>query len=284
MYCQIFLLFAIINIFSMKTTFEKTKPHLFEVKTNNKELKVIPFSDVHFDSKKCDRAMLKKHLDMLEKEDAYCWFNGDFFDVMGCNRDPRSGKEDIRPEYNVKNYLDAVIVDAEKFLRPYKDRILFMSDGNHETNILNRQETNVLDRLCAMLGVERMGYSGFIRVNLAKVKYSKLIHFHHGFGGNAPRSKGIMRVDIDAAKYPDADVIVRGHTHQKWAIPSLSRRLTSRGEFIKKTQYHFQLGSYKDGYGKGIRGWEVEKEFSDTPLGSFLLNLSYQKIEYQELI
>ena len=54
----------------MKTTFEKTKPHLFEVKTNNKELKVIPFSDVHFDSKKCDRAMLKKHLDMLEKEDA----------------------------------------------------------------------------------------------------------------------------------------------------------------------------------------------------------------------
>ena len=225
---------------------------------------------------------------MLEDENAYCWFNGDFFDVMGCNRDPRSGKEDIRPEYNVKNYLDAVILDAAKFLEPYKHRIMFFSDGNHETNILNRQETNVLDRLAAMLGVKRMGYSGFIKVKLLKkgktVDYSKLIHFHHGFGGNAPRSKGIMRVDIDGAKYPDADIVVRGHTHQKWAIPLLSRRLTNRGEFIKKTQYHFQLGSYKDGYGKGVRGWEVEKEFSDTPLGSFIFDISRTKIDYKELV
>ena len=267
---------------------KKIKEYLFEVKTK-KSFKVIPFSDVHFDSKKCNRKMLKKHLDLMVEEDAYCWFNGDFFDVMGCNRDPRSGKNDIRPEYNVKNYLDAVIEDAQKFLEPYKDRILFFSDGNHETNILMRMETNVLDRLAARLKVARMGYSGFIKVKLVTGKnesknvISKIIHFHHGFGGNAPRSKGVMRVDIDAAKYPDADLIVRGHTHQKWCMPFISRRLSNAGVYSKKKTLHAQLGSYKDGYGKGLKGWEVEKEFIDTPLGSYLFNFDRNNITFLEL-
>ena len=269
-------------------TFKKSKPYLFEVKTK-KQVSIIPFSDVHFDSKKCNRKMLKKHLDNMVERDAYCWFNGDFFDVMGCNRDPRSGKNDIRPEYNVKNYLDAVIEDAVKFLEPYKDRILFFSDGNHETNILNRMETNVLDRLAALLSVQRMGYSGFIKVKLVTGKddkknvVSKIIHFHHGFGGNAPRSKGVMRVDIDAAKYPDADLIVRGHTHQKWCMPFISRRLSTGGVYEKKKTLHAQLGCYKDGYEYGLKGWEVEKEFIDTPLGSYIFTFKTGGITFEEL-
>lgn len=266
----------------------KTQDYLYEIR-KKKSFKVIPFSDVHFDSKKCNRKMLKKHLDYMVEQDAYCWFNGDFFDVMGCNRDPRSSKEDIRPEYDVKNYLDAVVDDAIEFLKPYKDRILFFSDGNHETNILLRQETNVLDRLAKGLGVNRMGYSGWIKVYLLSGKdetkgvFPTTIHFHHGFGGNAPRSKGVMRVDIDAAKYPDADIVVRGHTHQKWCMPFVSRRLSRQGIMHKKTTYHLQLGSYKDGYGMGIRGWEVEKEFQDTPLGSYMLKIGLNKTEIEEL-
>ena len=267
----------------------KREDYLVEL-TSKAPFYIIPFSDVHFDSKKCNRTMLKNHLDKMVENKGYCWFNGDFFDVMGCDRDPRSAKGDIRPEYDVPNYLDVVIKDAAKFLEPYKKRILFFSDGNHETNILRRQETNVLDRLSAMLGVERMGYSGFIKLKTKNSKdekrnvLSKLIHFHHGFGGNAPRSKGVMRVDIDAAKYPDADIIVRGHTHQKWAMPYVSRRLTSGGKYIKKTAYHLQLGSYKDGYGKGLKGWEVEKEFQDTPLGSYVIKVDKENITTEELI
>ena len=62
-------------------TFRKVKDYLFEVK-GKKDIKIIPFSDVHFDSKKCDRKLLKSHLDLMVKENAYCWFNGDFFDVI----------------------------------------------------------------------------------------------------------------------------------------------------------------------------------------------------------
>ena len=273
----------------MKMKKHKAEDYLYKIKTKKDNLKIIPFSDVHFDSKKCDRVLLKKHLDLMVEQDAYCWFNGDFLDVMGCNRDPRSGKGDIRPEYDVKNYLDAVCEDAVKFLEPYKDRILFMSDGNHETNILMRQETNVLDRIARPLGVDRMGYGGFIKLSFVcgkdedKNVFSQLIHFHHGFGGNAPRSKGVMRVDIDSANYPDADLIVRGHTHQKWAVQRQQRRLSQGGKYYKKKTLHVQLGSYKDGYGLGLKGWEVEKEFSETVLGSYLFEITKSNIKYTEL-
>ncbi len=287
----------------MKAT--KKQPYLFEIRAK-KEVKLIPFSDVHFDSPKCDRKLLKKHFDRAVKEDAYIWLNGDWFDVMGCSKDPRSAKGDIRPEYDVINYLDVVIDDSVKFLKPYSDRILFVSNGNHETNILKRQETDVLDRMVYKLNketgssIERMGYAGWLRVVLMRPNDPKLImssvniHFHHGFGGNAQRSKGVLRVDLDHAHYPDADIIVRGHDHQKWVHPKTSWRLTNQGKQKKNIKYHIALGSYKDGLADNLYGWEVEKGFTPTTLGTWMLHIEglnnsknkeddLHRIEYTEL-
>lgn len=283
----------------------KKEDYLYSLRVK-KSVKLIPLSDVHFDSKKCDRNLLKKHLQTAVKEDAYIWLNGDWFDVMGCSRDPRSAKGDIRPEYDVVNYLDAVIDDSVKFLKPYADRILFVANGNHETNILKRQETDVLDRMVYKLNKEtgsniaRMGYAGWIKVNIMRPNDSSKnmasinIHFHHGFGGNAQRSKGVLRVDLDHAHYPDADIIVRGHDHQKWAMPKSSWRLTVQGKQRKTTKYHIALGSYKDGLADNLYGWEVEKGFTPTTLGTWMITLTglnhikdakddSHKIEYTEL-
>ena len=271
---------------------KKESPYLFKVKAI-KNVEIVPFSDVHYDSKKCDRKLLVKHLEEVVERGAYCFFNGDLLDVMGCLRDPRSGKGDIRPEYDVANYLDMVVDDLIEFLRPYKEHILFLGDGNHETNITRRQETNVLDRIAKPLGIERMGYSSWVKVQiLAETKRglsekkqvkSYMIHTHHGFGGNAPRSKGVMRIDIDAAKYPDADIVLRGHTHQKWAIKRKARRINSQGIMYKKPQLHIQLGNYKDAYGDGSKGWEVEMEFDETTLGTYLLGFTRSKYYYEEM-
>lgn len=262
----------------------KKEDYLYSVRVK-KSIKLMPLSDVHFDSPKCDRKLLKKHLEQAVKEDAYIWLNGDWLDVMGCSRDPRSAKGDIRPEYDVINYLDAVIDDSVKFLKPYADRILFVANGNHETNILKRQETDVLDRMVYMLNKEtgsnisRMGYSGWLRVNLERANSSRMmssvnIHFHHGFGGNAQRSKGVLRVDLDHAHYPDADIIVRGHDHQKWAVPKTSWKLTVKGKQRKTKKLHLALGSYKDGLKDNLYGWEVEKGFTPTTLGSWIIELT----------
>ena len=59
--------------------------------------------------------------------------------------DPRKNKNDIRPEHNKANYLDAVVNDAVQWFSPYAHLIKVVGYGNHETNILKRQETDVIE-------------------------------------------------------------------------------------------------------------------------------------------
>ena len=54
---------------------------------NLKPLMVI--SDVHWDSKDCDRKLLKKHLNSALEQDAAIIIIGDFFDLMEGRNDMR---------------------------------------------------------------------------------------------------------------------------------------------------------------------------------------------------
>ena len=95
---------------------------VFRIKYNQTkewEQWVLLTSDEHFDSKDCDRKLLKKHHEQAKERNAIILKLGDIFDCMGGAYDPRSGKGDLRPEYNVKNYFDVIVKDAAKFYEPY---------------------------------------------------------------------------------------------------------------------------------------------------------------------
>lgn len=228
-------------------------------------------SDVHYDSVKCDRAMLKRHLDEAANRGAVVCIFGDWFDLMGGKWDPRSSYSDIRPEYKSVTYLDDVVEDSYEFLKGYD--VALISRGNHETNIEKRMHTSPLDRLAGMLGKSAptiAGYSGWIKViqNDNNQNRNSFVHFHHGYGGNAKRSKGVLTVDIDQMQHPDADIMVRGHTHQKWHVPVTIDRISSHGRPYKKTTHHLRTGSYKM-LGDGFAGWATEKGFNTPRLGGW---------------
>ena len=122
----------------------KNNVHRFDAEFKPK--KVLLISDVHWDNPKCDRDMLKRHLDQAKELEADILLNGDTFCLMQGAYDPRKSKNDIRPEHNKANYLDAVVNDAIEWFSPYANLIKVVGYGNHETNILKRQETDVIDR------------------------------------------------------------------------------------------------------------------------------------------
>ena len=66
------------------------------------------------------------------------------------------------------------------------------------------------------------------------------VHYHHGYGGGAKRSKGILGADIDQKDFPDADFILRGHDHQKWHLPVTVDRITSM-KLEQRTVHHLCL-------------------------------------------
>jgi hypothetical protein len=270
----------------------KLPNEVFVVEHKGKELPILQLSDVHFDSMKCDRELLTKHLKQAEKKKAFVFINGDFFDVMQGKYDPRRTYEGIRPEYVGGNYLDLVLEDAVKYLSKF-DLTYFIGEGNHESNIRERMSTDLIDRLIMGLkheGVncERGKYKGWI---IYRMKYTgKCVvikqHFHHGSGGNAPRSKGILNADINIKKYPDADILTRGHDHNKWYLPQVVERLKGRFPNFRreKRKVHvLQTGSYKK---LGDAGWAVEKGFSEPVLGGWWTtikvdNSNHKKITYE---
>ena len=109
------------------------------------------FSDIHWDNPKCDWKILKKDLDYCKENNIPIMFNGDTFCLMQGKWDPRGTKSDIRPEHNNIRYLDSIIETAVDFFTPYAHLITVVGYGNHETAILKRHETDVLQRFVDLL-------------------------------------------------------------------------------------------------------------------------------------
>ena len=243
-------------------------------------------SDVHYDSTKCDRDMLKDHLDKALALKASVYIFGDWFDLMQGMYDPRRSYSSLRPEYKSITYLDDVINDAVEFLEPYKEVLAMVGRGNHETNIEKRLSTSPIHRLVAALGGGIMAgpYSGWVELVYSRNannnggRHQRMLHFHHGYGGNAPRSKGVLNVDLDQKEWPDADVIVSGHTHQKWHVPMSVERITDRLNTYEDTVHHLKLGSYKKL--DRFAGWEVEKGFQQPRLGGWWMDAELRRTKH----
>jgi UDP-2,3-diacylglucosamine pyrophosphatase LpxH len=243
-------------------------------------------SDVHFDSTKCDRDMLKDHLDKALALKASVYIFGDWFDLMQGMYDPRRSYSSLRPEYKSITYLDDVINDAVEFLEPYREVLAMVGRGNHETNIEKRLSTSPIDRLVGALGGGIMAgpYSGWVQLVYSRNannhggRHQRMLHFHHGYGGNAPRSKGVLNVDLDQKEWPDADVIVSGHTHQKWHVPISVERITDRLNTYEDTVHHLKLGSYKKL--DRFAGWEVEKGFQQPRLGGWWMDAELRRTKH----
>lgn len=265
--------------------------HEFRFRCNASDtVSTLVLSDVHYDSMKCKRKLLKKHLDEILDADGLIFIHGDWFDVMATYGDKRMKREGVDPRYIKKgrSYLDLVIEDSVEFLKPYAKNIALIGYGNHETSIYKYHDTDPIRRLVARLNTLHEGniqlgqYSGFIKFVFAykngQARHQIIKHYHHGFGGNAKRSKGMLDVQIEVMKYPDADILVRGHDHQKWHDPSTVRwRLKQNGEIAKDNVHYLKTGSYKDGLEEGKQGWEVEKNFLPTRMGGWFLDYVFNK-------
>lgn len=255
-------------------------------------------SDNHYDSRKCDRKRLKKDFKKAKDKDSWIIINGDWLDVMGMKHDPRSIPNEIRPEYmkQGESYLDLVIKDSYEFLKPYAENIIMIGYGNHETNIIKRQQIDPLKWMVHLLNehlkssgsehqIELGAYQGAcifdFHKNKSTMRSGKKLFYHHGAGGNAKRSKGILSVDIMIMQNPWADIIISGHDHNKWYHPTTIKTLTAKlNDWTTKKIDVIRLGSYKKK--SNMFGWEVEKDFNEPTLGGWEVEFYWELDEKKD--
>jgi hypothetical protein len=266
----------------------KHEKNIHELRVDGSSFRMGMFSDIHWDNPKCDWNLLKHDLDYCLKNEIPIMFNGDTFCLMQGAWDPRKMKGDIRPEHNNARYFDSIVETSVDFFLPYAHLLTVVGYGNHETSIIKRQETDVIQRFVTLLNykagsnVMTGGYGGWLIVNqLVKASSNATqatkIKYFHGSGGGGLVTKGALNLTRAMEMYEGYDVFTMGHIHENSARNDVRDSINfhpTKGYYFNHKQIHSMItGTYKEEYIDGLYGWHVERGAPMKPVGGRLLTI-----------
>ena len=231
-------------------------------------------SDRHHDSIHCNRSLETQHLKEAQARNAMIIDAGDLFDAMAGKYDPRRSYDDLRQEYLTGHYYDAIVDDAVGFYSPFAKSFLMVGRGNHEASVYEKASTDLTSRFTAELRragskVVTGGIGGWIIFQFVGKsgggRFSVKYRYHHGGGGNAPVTKGVISTARQAVYLPDADIVHNGHNHQEYTLSMKRERVSNHGVTSFDLCHFIRTPGYKCDYDKG--GWGDLKQFPPTPQG-----------------
>jgi hypothetical protein len=267
---------------------EKLGKNVHKIFFNTNNAKIAILSDIHWDNPKCDRQLLKKHLDYCLEQNIPVHINGDMFCLMQGRGDRRSSKSDILPEHNNSHYLDSIVKTAVEWFTPYKDILTVIGYGNHETAIIKWQETDILQRFVDLFNMTNGtsiytgGYGGWMiyELKISNTKASFKHKYFHGSGGGGVVTKGAINLTRATEMYEGFDIFSMGHIHENSCRnDSIEILSTQNGCYdVKLKEIHLALtGTYKEEYGDGSNGWHVERGAPPKTVGGRILDLSFKQ-------
>lgn len=255
--------------------------------------RIWPISDTHLGAIDSDEELLKEHLHEIDQDpNARIIFLGDVGDLIDW-RDKRY-QAGMWPE----RYRDAMhaeggipsetVAHALELFTPVRKKIWCWLSGNHEYTIRRNYDREIGSEIAAGLGCEYLGYGGFLRVawkrNTSKAaggQFSTIFDLHHGWQGGRRSGAKVNQLEVHLSE-SDADVVLRGHSHDRLAhiFPSLriGNQYVSDWERVVA-----HCGSYKLGRVDTKRGeethdtWEARKGFrrkTDKSLGPPIIEVS----------
>ena len=263
------------------------------VDVEGKEAEFLLISDLHWDNPHCDRNLLKRHLDEAIAKNAGIIINGDVFCLMGGRGDPRRSKDEIRPEHNKGNYLQAVVNDAVEWFRPYANHLLILGYGNHETSVIRNVEFDALQMFVTLLNhecktnVQLGGYGGSILFGMTrqipKKHYSRFcLFYYHGSGGGGIVTKGTIQDQRIMAMVEGYDCTWQGHVHELYhhvnMVTSLNRH---QYRIVQRPLHQIRTSTYKEEYQGSVGGYHVERGRPPKPLGGYWMKLKFVR-EYHD--
>lgn len=238
-------------------------------------------SDEHFDNAHCDLGLLKYHHDLALELDAPIFKFGDTFCAMQGKWDKRSDTRELRSEFHGGNYLDRLVDEAVKFYTPYASHIALITQGNHESSIEQRHQTDLIERLVSGLRQSggptmRGGWTGFVQFSMRtrqggtptkRPSYARTLHYHHGYGGGGEVTRGLIDNSRTRSQYL-ADIYYSGHIHRRNKDENVLVALDSNGTIKYRHQMFLRGASYKDDF---AGSWQKSRGQAARPIGGWWL-------------
>ena len=278
----------------MKHTIKQTSKNTHVLKVYD-DCEILCISDLHWDHPHCDRKLLKRHLDAAKEKGSPVLINGDFFCVMQTPHDRRSSKGSTRKEHENADYISSIVRDAVEWFKPYSDILFLVGLGNHETGLMKHTGFNIAQSFVDMMKyacpdspICLSGYSGFLAIQCYKHnknRNSAILYYHHGAGGNAPVTLGVLNTARNGAMVQGADFVWTGHVHKEWCVTRPIFRLNHKQSGVEcKDVVYFSTAGYKDSFDSGYAGWEVEKNMGPATLGGAWITVEHRSPHRQHFV
>lgn len=245
------------------------------------EIKIDSLADLHLGDKHCDRDSIRERIKAIADDPtAYVILNGDLI-----NNATKTSVSDVyegfTPEQEVKY--------AVNLLEPIKDRIISITEGNHEWRTYKKEGIDITWMIATMLGCHNryMKHGGVVFLDVGtdsrrqseerQVHYS-LYHTHGSGGGKRPGGKANRLEDM--LKVVDADIYIHSHTHAPMVIPFR----TFRTDLNHRSVYPVDKLAINTGAPLDYGGYGQQFEYSPSSKKNPILLLSGTTKEFKAIV
>jgi hypothetical protein len=240
--------------------------------TDDVQLKLALFSDLHIGADDVDHELMKRDLSNAKKENRRILINGDIAELILPSDKKRWSASKMNSQRD--DVLNEALEQSFDILKPYADNIDLIGTGNHDESPIKYDSFDLVGALVGLLNrektngnIHRAGYQGYIKYML-RPKTKKhastpfVIYHHHGSGGSAPVSKGM--IDFNRIVYSHtANLYWLAHKHTAIQDNGIMRdRLNIAGNYVEEVCKAIITPGYKTNKIDTEKGYRIK--YSDS--------------------
>ena len=267
---------------------------LTSVRVPFRPVSLYTVGDLQYGVQGCDFGAFKKYIEKGVEENAYFVYLGDMFDVMSPSNRERILAAALYDSVHdaLEQYAETVYKKVMRVLEPTKGRWWGGVHGHHLFPF--RDGTTSDTRMAKELQMPYLGTAGLIGVHFDRksvngkgpsIRHEILIH--HGAGGTATVSGAILKMERYLNGFPTADVIIMGHTCQRFVVdakPKLlpnyknktlkdePRKMVNAGGWVLSAQVGTKIGNHPEG------NYAEKLMLPAAPLGNVVIDYNPHRV------
>lgn len=259
---------------------------VFEIKLPGEELKLAPVGDIQYGSKNCDIDKLQRHIAYGMAHGWKFLGMGDYLDhfspsnrraLVSARADLYDSARELLDEA-IEERLDQLFLSA---LEESRGEWIGFIAGDHTWDFEDGNNADAV--LAGMLGCKQFSPGALmLHIKVGKCPLPLKVLAMHGSGASISSTGKTLHLERLLNSF-DADVVLMGHSHLKYAVPKdRHETVIKRGKpyLVRRTKILGITGSFMDGYTLGKSSYVEEKALSPIPTGGLLIEARPQREEY----
>lgn len=211
-------------------------------------IEIYTLADWHIGDKYCNISEIKDTLNYIKNTpNAYAILNGDLMNNATKQSVSDCYAEEMKPQEQLQTLCDLI--------EPIKDKVLFITQGNHEARTYKTDGIDLTAIMAKQLGIydkyARVGGVLFLRFGEDRKHHRRMcytFYITHGSGGGK-KEGGKANGLCDLASIVDTDIYIHAHTHLPMVIKENFYRLDNKNSCVTEIEKLFVNSAATLSYG-----------------------------------